>query len=93
MNKCEFSEFMKEINIAYGDKKFPLSKETMDVWFKYLKSCNYSIILNVLEKYVKENNFPPTISELYQPYKVLEKESMAEKVKNEEEEELVGDDW
>lgn len=91
MNRADFLMLMKEINVSYGEKKFPLSKDIMDIWFKYFKECTYELLLEIIEKYIKENSFPPTISDLWQQYKILIKEKTI--ADEEEEEELVGDDW
>lgn len=64
MNKSEFAKIMKEINIAYGDKKFPLSKEVLDVWYKYLGDCCYSEVLSSIEHHVRTSVFPPAVSEI-----------------------------
>lgn len=64
MDKTEFTKIMKEINIAYGDKKFPLSKEVLDVWYKYLRDCEYSEVLSSVERHVRISVFPPAVSEI-----------------------------
>lgn len=64
MNKSEFAKIMKELNIAYGDKKFPLTKEVLDVWYKYLGDCCYSEVLSSLEHHVRTSVFPPAVSEI-----------------------------
>lgn len=64
MNKAEFTGIMQEINIAYGDKKFPLSKEVLDVWYKYLGGCSYSDVLSSVEHHVRTSVFPPAVSEI-----------------------------
>ena len=95
MNKAEFSQLMKEISVSYGEKKFPLSNDIMDIWFKYFEECVYELLLEVIENHIKKNNFPPAISDLYQEYRSLKRERDKEKAEEEEEEELVGewDDW
>lgn len=64
MNKTEFTKIMKEINIAYGDKKFPLSKEVLDVWYKYLGDYGYCDVLSSVEQHVRVSVFPPAVSEI-----------------------------
>ena len=64
MEKTEFTKIMKEINIAYGDKKFPLSKEILDVWYKYLGDCSYGDVLRSVEYHVRTSIFPPAVSEI-----------------------------
>lgn len=64
MNKAEFTGIMQEINIAYGDKKFPLTKEVLDVWYKYLGGCSYSDVLSSVEHHVRTSVFPPAVSEI-----------------------------
>lgn len=64
MDKTEFTKIMREINIAYGDKKFPLSKEVLDVWYKYLGDCGYGDVLSSVEHHVRTSAFPPAVSEI-----------------------------
>ena len=91
MNRFEFLDIMREINAAYGDKNFPLSDEKMNTWYKYLQGCEYEMFMEALADYIKSNAFPPTISDLYQIYGNLQKTMPV--AEEEEEEELVGDDW
>lgn len=64
MDKTEFTKIMREINIAYGDKKFSLSKEVLDVWYKYLGDCGYIDVLSSVEHHVRTSVFPPAVSEI-----------------------------
>lgn len=64
MNKAEFTGIMQEINIAYGEKKFPLTKEVLDVWYKYLGGCSYRDVLSSVEHHVRTSMFPPVVSEI-----------------------------
>ena len=71
MSKDEFYKIMQEVHAAYGEKKFPLSKETLDVWFKYLGKCNFRDLAEALERYIKEEAFPPTISSILGLYREI----------------------
>lgn len=66
MNKTEFSKILKEINIAYGDKKFPLTEESVSVWLKYLGDYEYNEVLQSVEAHIKTSIYPPVIAELIQ---------------------------
>lgn len=84
MNKAEFTGIMQEINIAYGDKKFPLTKEVLDVWYKYLGGCSYSDVLSSVEHHVRTSVFPPAVSEILK-YVEEVKEGVSRKTADERE--------
>lgn len=78
MNKTEFLGIMKELNIAYGEKKFPLSKEVMDVWYKYLRGFDCRDIAVVVENHIKASAFPPAIAEVLSRERELRKKVIRE---------------
>lgn len=75
MDKTEFTKIMREINIAYGDKKFPLSKEVLDVWYKYLGDCGYGDVLSSVEHHVRTSVFPPAVSEILKYVEEIKEEA------------------
>lgn len=79
MNKKELYSIMQEINAAYGNKKFPLSEEILGTWFKYLAPCDCEVLKGVLERYIKQEAFPPAIAELLSGYRSIVKEKEEEK--------------
>lgn len=64
MKKDEFVSIMQELNAAYGERKFPLTKTVLDVWFKHLEQLNYSIVLKAVDEHIKTHSFPPAIAEI-----------------------------
>lgn len=65
MDKVEFTKIMKEINIVYGEKKFPLSNDVLNIWYKYLCDCRYEDVAGFVEHHVRTSVFPPAVSEIF----------------------------
>ena len=66
MNKKDFLEIMQELNVVYGDRKFPLTEQTLNVWNKYLGKCEKEVLEKAVEKFVRTSAFPPTIADIFQ---------------------------
>ena len=43
MDKKDFLGIMQELNVVYGDRKFPLTEQTLNVWNKYLGKCEKEV--------------------------------------------------
>ena len=69
MNTSEFTEIMQELNTVYGERKFPLNRQTLTVWQKYIGACDARDIGAAVESFVRKSPFPPTISEILAEYK------------------------
>lgn len=66
MDKQDFLKIMRELNVVYGEKKFPLTAQTLDVWNKYLGKCEKEVLEKAVEKFVRTSAFPPTIADIFQ---------------------------
>lgn len=66
MDKKDFLEIMQELNVVYGDRKFPLTEQTLNVWNKYLGKCEKEVFEKAVEKFVRTSAFPPTIADIFQ---------------------------
>lgn len=76
MNTAEFMGIMQELNTVYGDRKFPLTRQALTIWQKYIGNCEERGIGAAVERFVRKSPFPPTISEILAEYKnVLDGES------------------
>ena len=68
MSKDEFYGLMNEMQIAFGENRFPMTKEVMKVWFSYLKDCKYEFMNKAVRESVKHSIYPPTIADLFSYY-------------------------
>ena len=66
MDKKDFLGIMQELNVVYGDRKFPLTEQTLNVWNKYLGKCEKEVFEKAVEKFVRTSAFPPTIADIFQ---------------------------
>lgn len=64
MDRTELVKVMEELNVVYGEKKFPLSAKVLTVWFKYLEKIPSNQVEAAVERFVRKSAFPPTISEI-----------------------------
>ena len=68
MNTTEFKKILTELNVAYGDKRFPLTDDVKNIWFKYLKDCNADIAIAAVEEYIAHNSYTPSIADILALY-------------------------
>ena len=66
MDKKDFLGIMQELNVVYGERKFPLTAQTLDIWNKYLGKCDKKVLEKAVEKFVRTSAFPPTIADIFQ---------------------------
>lgn len=66
MDKKDFLGIMQELNVVYGERKFPLTEQTLNVWNKYLGKCEKEVFEKAVEKFVRTSAFPPTIADIFQ---------------------------
>ena len=64
MTKSEFKPIMQKLKIAYGEKRFPLSDEIMDVWYEYLGEFKSEDVSAAIKVHILEECYPPTIFDL-----------------------------
>ena len=69
MNTKEFKNIMSELNVAYGDKRFPLTSNVYQVWFKYLQDCDADKVGIAIEECVRNNPYPPSIADVLDSYR------------------------
>ena len=67
MTRDEFSTIAKVLKAIYTDPKFLPDKNAFDVWYGFLKDCEYQTVALVVESYIATNRFPPTIADLREP--------------------------
>lgn len=73
MTKNEFKPIMQKLKIAYGEKRFPLSDEIMDVWYEFLGGFKSEEVLAAIKKHILEESYPPTIADIAQKVKEMQK--------------------
>lgn len=71
MDKQQFLRIMQELNIVYGERKFPLTKEAVSVWNDYLGKYDETGIHAAVRRHVENSPFPPTISEILDEYRSI----------------------
>lgn len=76
MDKKDFLEIMQELNVVYGDRKFPLTEQTLNVWNKYLGKCEKEVFEKAVEKFVRTSAFPPTIADIFQEISKISEDKM-----------------
>lgn len=43
--------------------------ETINVWYECLKDVPFDMAMKAATEYICENNYPPTVADIYKPYK------------------------
>lgn len=76
MDKQDFLKIMRELNVVYGERKFPLTAQTLDIWNKYLGKCDKGILEKAVEKFVRTSAFPPTIADIFQEISKISEDKM-----------------
>ena len=76
MDKKDFLGIMQELNVVYGDRKFPLTEQTLNVWNKYLGKCEKEVFEKAVEKFVRTSAFPPTIADIFQEISKISEDKM-----------------
>ena len=71
MTKSEFKPIMQKLKIAYGEKRFPLSNEVMEVWYEFLGGFKSEDVLAAIKKHILEESYPPTIADIAQKVKEI----------------------
>jgi hypothetical protein len=65
MNREQVKEIFKVLAFAYP--KFEVTSEKVDFWLKFLEDQNPAVVMKKVERFVMNNPYPPTISELREP--------------------------
>lgn len=53
--------------------------ETINVWFECLKDEPFDMAMKAATEYIRENNYPPTVADVYRPYKEYKEQTKADK--------------
>ena len=53
--------------------------ETINVWFECLKDEPFDMAMKAATEYIRENNYPPTVADVYRPYKEYKDQLKADK--------------
>ena len=78
MKRGEFLEIMRELNMVYGERKFPLNQEILTVWHKYLGDLDERVLHKAVESLVKRSAYSPAISEILKEYRRIEGQATTE---------------
>lgn len=74
----EFKQVAKTISLAYppkaNEKPFLYEREAGELWFDMLKDIEYLPIQLGIKKYIRENKFVPTISDIFSYSENIRKE-------------------
>lgn len=81
MTRAEFFEVMRELNIAYTDRRFPLTDEILTIWYKYLGDYDCRIVHKAAKSLVITSQYPPSIAEILVEYRRIEKKAKREMAK------------
>ena len=71
MTRNEWAEIVKKIRAMFPQSSFMNDQEVFDVWFEMLEDLEFPATMRSVENYAKENQYPPTIADIRQGYKVL----------------------
>ena len=55
MKRSEFLDIMLELNMVYGERKFPLNEKILTVWHKYLGDLDKRVLHKAIENLVKRS--------------------------------------
>ncbi len=64
MTDREFMIIVKGLKAVYTDPKFLPDKDAMEVWFGLLKDLPYKVLSTAAQKYMMQEEYPPTIAGL-----------------------------
>jgi len=69
MTKPEFRSIMIIVKASYGNKFHELTNEVLDTWYNCLSDLDGNRLKTAAERYVKDHQYPPAISELREAYR------------------------
>ena len=78
MKRVEFLEIMRELNMVYGERKFPLNQEILTVWHKYLGDLDERVLHKAVENLVKRSAYSPAISEILKEHRRIKSQATKE---------------
>lgn len=71
MTKDEWGKIVKRICDFYPRSNFMDKQDVFDAWYSLLEDLEFPAAMRAVENYAKENQYPPTIADIRQGYKVL----------------------
>lgn len=69
MSKAEFMGIMETLKSAYGSKFQDPTKEVVSTWYNCLSDFDGSRLIEAANRYIKDNQYPPTIADLRETYR------------------------
>lgn len=63
MNKTEFKSLIEQISAAYSNL-FVVTPDVLNVWFENLSDLDFKAVEGALKAFIRQNHYPPTISDL-----------------------------
>ena len=75
MKRSEFLDIMLELNMVYGERKFPLNEKILTVWHKDLGDLDKRVLHKAIENLVKRSAYSPAISEILKEYRRIESQT------------------
>lgn len=64
MTKLEFANLAAALKSVYQRDNFLGDKESIEIWYEFLSDIPYGTLTSVVEKYIRNEVFPPTIADL-----------------------------
>lgn len=74
MTMNDFAICLNELVGAYPGK-FEVNENMVKVWHSYLGEISNKDLWHIIRKYVRENKYPPSISDLLETQKQIKRES------------------
>lgn len=71
MNREQVKEVFKVIAFAYP--RFEVNSDKIDFWLKFLTDQDPAVVMKKTERHVMNNVFPPTIADLRENVKKVDK--------------------
>lgn len=71
MNREQVKEVFKVIAFAYP--RFEVNSDKIDFWLKFLTDQDPAVVMKKTERHVMNNVFPPTIADLRENVKKIDK--------------------
>lgn len=65
MEAKQVLEVLKFIKGAYGNR-FEINENTAEVWYRVLKDCNYTNVMDYVSGCAMDQDFPPSLADLRQ---------------------------
>lgn len=63
---------MKKIETNYGKDKFVITQKMFDLWYEMFSECSEKLLLQAVNRCLKENEFAPNIAGLMKYYREIE---------------------